>query len=181
MLRKARKLARRVRADDLYKRKVEQRFMNVKRVKFSSLKKQTSRRMLEAELWASKATIRYFERQLASDKDEIQRLKSEIDELTGQLHRVKPAARCKPILEDTETDNFQSCENFDPMDDLMPKTPPKSHPRQSIGQWSQERKKNNLSVSSLIKSLETQTGSRPGRGLNNSGRSAGFQANPRRI
>lgn len=45
-------------------------------------------------------------------------------------------------------------------DDLVPdlSVTPRKHPRQSIGQWSVERAKNNMSVRSLVGSLEKKTG-----------------------
>jgi len=56
-------------------------------------------------------------------------------------------------------------------DDLIPRqTPPRSYPRQSIGQWSVERVRNNMSVRSLVSSLEGQRGTRSGAASASSGR-----------
>ena len=65
------------------------------------------------------------------------------DENVSPAYKTPDLQRCSTIEEEEK-------------DDLIPSiTPAKSYPRQSIGQWSVERHKNNMSVRSLISSLES--------------------------
>lgn len=76
---------------------------------------------------------------------------------------VAPTAYYTPEEEKTAKETRYRTIQEEEQDDLIPAiktTPPRSHPRQSIGQWSVERAKNNMSVRSLISSLEDKTGPR---------------------
>lgn len=75
---------------------------------------------------------------------------------------LAPSVYNTPDEEKAGKDSRYSTIDEEERDDLIPdiETPPRNYPRQSIGQWSVERAKNNLSVRSLISSLEDKTGAR---------------------
>ena len=95
---------------------------------------------------------------------------SEIEQLEQALK--EKGQELKPVREDsTEMDhessvctltaerNMSRCGSLaEENDDLIPRqTPPRSYPRPSIGQWSVERSRNNMSVRSLVSSLEDKS------------------------
>ena len=111
--------------------------------------------------------------------DEVNRREAELAEAKLQL--AAAALAPEPIEEEMEANN----ENISPVyrtpespkecrystieeeerDDLVPSfnpTTPRSFPRQSIGQWSVERLRNNMSVKSLVSSLEDKTNTKDG-------------------
>ena len=61
----------------------------------------------------------------------------------------------------TEQQRNESVGQTDELDDLIPvPLTPRNFPRQSIGQWSVERSRNNMSVRSLVSSLESKSATR---------------------
>lgn len=64
----------------------------------------------------------------------------ENQDLQARIAELEEAQKRPTIMEEDELD--------------LPNTPPRYCPRQSIGQWSVDRLKNNLSVKSLVTSLE---------------------------
>lgn len=78
----------------------------------------------------------------------VQALKSEKEQLENKNKDLMDSKASQTKTEEI----FREEDEFD---DLQV-TPTKHFPRQSIGQWSMERKKRNLSVKSLVSSLENQ-------------------------
>lgn len=80
---------------------------------------------------------------------------------TPESERKRKESRCVPIMGDEQHIHDKQQYHGDD-DDLIPdiKSTPssRSYPRQSIGQWSVERARNNMSVRSLVTSLEFMVG-----------------------
>lgn len=94
-------------------------------------------------------------------KDENTRLKAENTELREKLANLENQPPQPSPLHQPQS--LQTMMEEDELD--LPLTPSKRYPRQSIGQWSVERAKRNMSVKSMVNSMERQKSEGKGRNL----------------
>lgn len=98
------------------------------------------------ELVSKLSTLQEQLDQLSNENKELKAKLQSVDQKSKKLASITsanyPTAASETIIEDEELDNFV---NF---------TPTKKYPRDSIGSWSTERMKKNLSVKELVNSME---------------------------
>lgn len=117
---------------------------------------------LEAEVIELRADVAELKTELADARAELDETKAELAEaradktvLEAEIEDLKQKQATAPTPLPPPPSHKQPTTIAEEEDDLgPPETPSKSFPRQSIGQWSVERLRNNMSVKSMVNSME---------------------------
>lgn len=98
----------------------------------------------EYQLEKEKADLLEREFQLEEEKSELSKRECQLEKRETDLKKMEENFKQTPMGKIEEEDDL----------DICPRTPVKCHPRQSIGQWSAERAKKDMTVRKLVKNLE---------------------------
>lgn len=94
-----------------------------------------------------------LETTIKQHEDKIVTLEARVSELETYEASLRAKEEAERIREEVRTPSDGLLLTLDEDDELEPATPSRC-PRPSIGQWSENRRRNNLSVRSLVTSLE---------------------------